>query len=73
MPRNGISFQTAFAKAGGHQYAVGVFQELRHIIGIHQLTLERAHVHLAVVGRTGVYKGLQDGFIGILQLHVLAN
>ena len=30
-------------------------------------------MHLAVIGRAGVYEGLLDGLVGVLEFHILAH
>ena len=68
-----LALQAAFPESGGDEDAVGAGEEFRHVLRRDVLALDGPDVHLAVVGRAGMDKGLLDGLVGVLEFHIFAD
>ena len=67
-----LAFKAALAKAAGHQYGVGAFQE-GDALGLHRLGIDKLHLHPGAGVDAGVDEGLVQGLVGVGERHVLAD
>ncbi len=68
-----LALRAAVAEAAGHQNAIELLQHRQAAFFLQILGIDAHDVHAAIIGDAGVGHGLVHGFVGVLQLDVLAH
>ena len=68
-----LAFEAPAAEARRHEDAVHPAQLLGYVRRVEMLAVHRMHVDLAVVRRTGVNEGLEDGLVRVLEFHIFTD
>ena len=67
-----FSGDTPLSEAGSYQNAVHSLEDLVYVSLVDVLRMDAVNIYLALIGRSGVYKGFLNRFVSVLQLDVLS-